>query len=177
MGSDAVNALAAIVSAVVATTAAVYTVLQARVQHRRDDFELARSLHADLTTGAVAEARDVLGTVVYGKPVVSDAFDVEVVRRAHYVVLWCFERVEGGRASLAGRRGGKPNPAVAFLDDLIDWHVAVWEPGFRRVRAWIAERAKEPTDDAQSRAAFDRLYEALFGQDTEAKLRALGLAP
>jgi hypothetical protein len=59
---------------------------------------------------------------------------------------------------------------------LIDWHVAVWEPGFHRVRERIAERAKEPTNDAQSRAAFDRLYEALFGRDSGARLRALGLA-
>lgn len=108
--------------AIVALGAAAYAALQTRVQHRRDDFELARALHADLTTGPVAEARDLLGTVTFTKttPPGHNASDV---RRAYFTLLWCFERIEVGQRSMANQHPRKLNPAVDFLDKLIDWHV------------------------------------------------------
>ncbi|NUR62570.1 MAG: hypothetical protein HOV87_28525 [Catenulispora sp.] len=146
----------AISSAAVAVSAAVYAAYQARIQHRREDFELARSLHADLTTGAAAEARDLLGTVVFTEspPKGKAAADI---RGAYFTLLWCFERIEGGRRSLADRRQSKTNPAVKFLDDLIGWHVDFWRDDFGKVRDWLAQQPDGPVSDSASRAAFDRL--------------------
>jgi hypothetical protein len=42
-----------------------------RVQRRRTNMELARSLHFDLTSGEVAKARETLGTIVYDPKVMA----------------------------------------------------------------------------------------------------------
>lgn len=149
-----------VASAVIAVGAAAYTVGQARIQHRREDFELARSLHADLTTGVVAEARDLLGTVTFADAA-PPGQGTDDVRRAYFTLLWCFERIEGGRRSMADRHPRRDSPAVAFLDDLIQWHVDFWRNGFEQIRQWIAKQPGGPVSDGSSRAAFDRLSSAL----------------
>lgn len=150
--------------ALVAPGAAGFAARQAHIQHSREDFELARTLHADLTTGTVAEARDRLGTVVFSKaPPVGKS--VDDVRQAYFTLLWCFERVEGERRSIADRHAArslyrdKSNPAIAFLDDVIGWHVRFWREYFDTVRNWLEQQTGAEVDDKSSRAAFERLAE------------------
>jgi hypothetical protein len=147
-------------SAAIAVVAALYAARQARIQHRREDFELARALHADLTTGLVAQARNLLGSVAFVKA--GAGTDADEVRGAYFTLLWCFERIEGGRRALTHRR--PPNPAVVFLDDMIRWHVEFWTEGFEDVRRWIAEQPGGPVRDDSSRTAFDRLSAAFLTQ-------------
>jgi hypothetical protein len=147
--------------AIVALGAAAFAAFQARIQHRREDFEVARTLHADLTTGPVAEARDLLGAVVFTQATPAGK-SVDDVLRAHFTLLWSFERIEGGRRSMAARRPKKirertgDNPVV-FLDEVIGWHVRFWRKGFDTVREWLEQQAGAPVDDEDSRAAFERL--------------------
>lgn len=146
--------------AIVALGAAGFAALQARIQHRREDFELARALHADLTTGPVAEARDLLGTVTF-TGAAPPGHVVDDVRRAYFTLLWSFERIDGGRSSMAERyRRSRTKPdAVDFLDKLIDWHVRFWnsDGGFNKVRHWLAHELGGAVDDKESVAAFERL--------------------
>ncbi|MEZ0108467.1 hypothetical protein ABH920_002468 [Catenulispora sp. EB89] len=146
--------------AIVALGAAGFTALQARVQHRREDFELARALHTDLTTGLVADARALLGTVTF-TDAASPGHDVGDVRRAYFTLLWSFERIEGGRSSMTDRhRRPKDKPdAVDFLDKLINWHVRFWnsDSGFPKIRDWLADELGDPVSDKDSVAAFERL--------------------
>lgn len=146
--------------AIVALGAAAFAAHQARIQHRREDFELARTLHADLTTGSVAEARDLLGTVTL-TGTAPPGHDADTVRRAYFTLLWSFERIEGGRSSMTKRhhRSKDKHGAVDFLDKLIDWHVRFWNgnSGFEKVRNWLANELGAPVDDKESFAAFERL--------------------
>lgn len=146
--------------AIVALGAAAFAAYQARIQHRREDFELARALHADLTTGSVAEARDLLGTVTF-TGAAPPGHDADAVRRAYFTLLWSFERIDGGRTSMTKRhhRSESKRDAVDFLDKLIDWHVRFWnsDSGFKRVRDWLADELGGPVDDKESFAAFERL--------------------
>lgn len=146
--------------AIVALGAAGFAAYQARVQHRREDFELALALHADLTTGPVAEARDLLGTVT-STDAAPPGHDVGDVRRAYFTLLWSFERIDGGRSSMAKRhrRSKDKADAVDFLDKLIAWHVRFWnsDSGFKKVRDWLAGELGHAVDDKESVAAFERL--------------------
>lgn len=169
--------LTSVIGAAVSVVAAAYSVAQTRVQHRREDFELARSLHADLTAGPVADARDLLGTVAFGKAFEHQLLDTQDIRRSYYVLLWCFERILGGRRSMRSRSKRQPNPAVDYLDDLIGWHVASWFVNFPAIRTDLEKRTKTMLDDRQSRAAYEELFLQLFGTDPVAKFTAVGLTP
>ncbi|MEY9935284.1 hypothetical protein ABH926_009959 [Catenulispora sp. GP43] len=148
--------------ALVALAAAGFAARQAHIQHRREDFELARALHADLTTGPFAEARDLLGAVVFGKAAPAGK-SVDDVRQAYFTLLWCFERIEGGRRSMADRHpvnnagGGSSDRAIAFLDDVIGWHVRFWRKDFDTVRDWLKQQTGAKISDEDSSAAFKRL--------------------
>jgi hypothetical protein len=62
--------------------------------------------------------------------------------------FWCSERAESRRAGLAEPPAQDAESAAALLDDLIDWHVGAWKPGFGRAREWIAEGTTVPEEDA-----------------------------
>lgn len=93
LGSVAVGVLAT--SAAVAS--AVAAISSCRVAHsasRRDLLDLARSLHVDLTTGEVADARNRLGTIAHScKPKAFVKKNSNLYRQAWFVELWCFERI------------------------------------------------------------------------------------
>ena len=164
----------AIVSVVVAVVATGITVHVARIQNRRNDFELARSPHADLTGGVVAQARDRLGTMVLGGVGEREGLPDEEIRQAYFTLLWCFERVRAGRCSLMAGHS-RPSAAVRYLDGLIAWHVGIWSTGLTRVRKGLEQRTRNPIDDQHSRAAFDLLLKDLFADDADTRLAALGL--
>lgn len=149
--SDVIAALAAVLA--VAVAAFVYW-----GQRRAGHMEVARSLHVDLTTGEVARARELLGTLRYGTPQAKGAIDPASALTGYFAILWCFERIQAGRVSLMDRTlwGGRP-AAVRFLDDLVHWHVVEWQSGLPLVRATLEQLTGSPIDDAQSGAAFARL--------------------
>ncbi len=116
-------------------------------QTSRVNFELARSLHSDLTSGDVARARDQLGTLMYSSTQSSNLKGDELLV-SYFTLLWCFERIYYGRESLVKssltRRLGKAlsgavssptkpplfahlvnhrSRAEIFFDDAIKWHV------------------------------------------------------
>jgi hypothetical protein len=151
-----VQTLAAVISTLIALLSAAVAVLVFLRQRRQSDFELARSLHQDLTSGEVARARDLLGTVHYaGSRTLADAGAAEAVRAAYFTVLWCFERIHAGRLVLA-----RSPAARAFLDELIRWHVAEWWRGLDYVKTALIAHFGE-LYDADSRKSLDHLAELL----------------
>lgn len=112
-----------------------------RGQRVRTDLELARSLHADLTSGDVAAARVVLSR--------HDTAENADLRAAYFTLLWCFERIHVGRSTI-----GRTTKAVRFLDESIAWHVREWLAAFPAI-----EERLGPRDT--SRAAFDALVDEL----------------
>lgn len=145
----------------IATVAAVASAIGAwwvyRSQSRAGDFELARSLHQDLTSGEVARARDTLTRYRRGGEYSSD------VVHAYFTLIWCFERIWRGRESIVRRaQNSASHPAVDFLDDCIDWHVLEWHRDFPEIRMKIrAEPSVSDLDDQDSVGPFAALAEAV----------------
>lgn len=168
-----ISAIAAVFSAV-----AVYAALSvSRALARRQLFELARSLHQDLTTGDVQTARNILGTVRRNK---NARVALPEVVDAYFRLLWCFERINAGRdimkpglgARLVFRviNGAERHTPRAYLDELIRWHIKEWHEAFstqkshsRGLRNDIdgalrtADPASNGLDDGESIKAFDAL--------------------
>jgi hypothetical protein len=169
--------MTAVVSSLVAVGAVGYTMVQTRFQYRREDFELARALHADLTTGAVADARNTLAIVSESKRGYVRKIDINRITDAYFTLLWCFERVYSGRQSMANRRArGRGTPdAVAFLDELVAWHVARWWEALADAQREIRVRTRNAIDDRLVRAGYEQLFLVLFGDDTEAKFKRFSL--
>lgn len=140
-----------------AVASAVGAWLVYRGQTRQAHFELARSLHLDLTTGSVAEARNQLTVFRLG----SGPYDATVLS-AYFTLLWCFERVLRGRQSMTRSRVPtlRRSPAVRFLDEALAWHVEGWEQSLPAIRTLL--RAYVPNlDDAESYRSFEDLAAAL----------------
>ena len=139
--------------------------------HRSQLYELARSLHQDLTTGAVQVARDHLGSIAHGNLSVDDDLDGAVA--AYFRLLWCFERIEAGRRLMVWYRAG---PGVRkYLDSLVRWHVQEWARNFGEskvhdnavnksgVRASLHVALSHGLQDDHSWRALDELVKALGG--------------
>ncbi len=131
---DWLSAVVTVVSAAIAVYAAYWARRSARGTFAHSAYELARTLHADLTTGATAQARDVLehfrmGTR-YHEPSpagLPPAAETQTVLEAYFALLWCFERILIGRRSLSRQQDwNDTGPAVAFLDGLLAWHLTGW---------------------------------------------------
>lgn len=142
-----------------ATIAAVLSAFWAwwvyRAQSRAADFELARSLHEDLTTGEVARARDTLTRYRLSGQCESPA---QVVR-SYFTLLWCFERILHGRESIGRRTGSRP--ALDYLDECLDWHLRQWRQDIPEVRQRIkADLGVTTLDDEHSLAGFSALAHA-----------------
>lgn len=148
--------LAAVSSTLIALLSATVAILVFRRQRRQADFELARSLHQDLTSGDVAHARDLLATLHYpGSRVLDDPAGAEAIRSAYFTVLWSFERVHAGRQVLANAPAAR-----TFLDDLIRWHVAEWWQRLDDVKAILVAHFAG-LDDTESRRSLDQLVNLL----------------
>ncbi|MEU2722769.1 hypothetical protein [Streptomyces smyrnaeus] len=155
-GWAAVSAIAAVLA--LAAAAGVYL-----GQSRQADFALARSLHADLTSGEVAQAREVLGTLVHD-PGAIDEDDWVKVRQSYFTLLWCFERVYAGWYVLAS--GGKLSRGpLGFLDRMIRWHVEYWEANFPVVKVELGRALQQTVKDGNSWKAFEALSSALAGRN------------
>jgi hypothetical protein len=161
--------VATIVSTMLAAGALAVSISAFRGQRRREDFELARSLHEDLTSGEVALARDRLGTLVRSE----GSLDPEEKRQAmtaYFTLLWCFERIDIGRQTLATRPSKRPRQ---FLINSIRWHVEEWAEMLPEVRRRLADSPDE-LDDQDSRKALDRLAEAVGFSPSGGASRASG---
>jgi len=152
-------------------------------------YELARSLHADLTTGEVGQARDRLGTV---SRLYSEWFDdpapvsfrghvdlhlpprdrsveqrVAEVRRDWFTLLWCFQRIRAADELLEhapSASAGFDHPH-RFLRRLIASQVRFLNKESVHSRAAIRDVLGDPDDD-DSKDAFVWLVETLAG-DTQ----------
>lgn len=161
--------LVAVWSAVVAMGATGVAVWTYREQSRQAAFELARSLHADLTSGDVARSRDVLGTYRRSGQDPRDEDELQDVLNAYFTLLWCFERVLAGRNALQRRPRWNPDlPAVQFLDSMMHWHVEEWATSLPEIRMSLdrgvrAFRDRE-LDDRHSLTSFDKLCRAVAVQ-------------
>jgi hypothetical protein len=154
------QAMTSIISTLIAILSATVAILVFRRQRRLADFELARSLHQDLTSGEVARARDLLANLAYrgGGHTLEEAPAIEAVRSAYFTVLWCFERIDAGRFVLTD------SPAArTFLDELISWHVTEWWHRMTDIRPVLSNQLTE-FDDAHSRRSLDRLAALLTPQ-------------
>lgn len=111
--------LAGLLSTVIAVAAVVIALAAYRFERRRAHFEIARTLHQDLTTGEVARSRKILGELHYGTfegP--STELDLPSALTAYFTVLWSFERIEAGKKRNARRvdpTPPAPGPRSALL--------------------------------------------------------------
>lgn len=166
MGADEWSALAGVSSTMLALAAVVVALLAFRSERRRARFEGARALHHDLTTGEVAAARKIIGSLHYGDPdSASSAVDWSHALTSYFTLLWCFERIEAGRTALVRGvvHGARRDEAVDYLDALVAWHVAEYACGFSVARRKLAEGFGEEISDGQSAFGFGRLLLALQG--------------
>jgi hypothetical protein len=181
------NFIAAL-SLVVSVSSVLVALAAFRVQRRRTNMELARSLHFDLTSGEVAKARETLGTIVYDREAMIPRNEVSrkarfvEARTDYFTLLWCFERISAGRVTItADDRAGTGGPACRYLDRIIGWHLRSWAKDLPVVRQVIELELGVQLDDEDSCAAFGDLCGALLtpGQRSEilSALKGQGLEP
>ncbi|MDY0815468.1 hypothetical protein [Kitasatospora purpeofusca] len=140
-----------------------------RGQTRQVDFELARTLHLDLTSGEVALARYVLVSFRRGQ----HPYGPEVLA-AYFTMLWCFERVLQGRRSMIRSpldRVRRSSP-VRFLDEALAMHVASWERNLPEIRRRLNEALAEAHGDELRDRGLTAKFEALARA-----LRSAGVMP
>ncbi|MFJ9362146.1 hypothetical protein [Streptomyces mirabilis] len=181
--TDWLSTVVAVASAVIAVYAAYWARRSARGTFAHTAYELARTLHTDLTTGPPAQARDVLehfrsGTRYHepGPDGLPPATGTQEVLEAYFTLLWCFERILIGRRSLTGQQAwNDTSPAVAFLDDLLAWHLKRWAERWPTVRSALKAPERVPDlRDHDSLGSFCDLVEEVTGpSEHTALLRTL----
>jgi len=145
--------------------------------HRQELYELARALHADLTTGAVAEARERLGGLIRDEParppglgdVDPEGNHARMLRADWFVLLWCFERIRAGRRVLAIAEGhdlDQPTPgdtggALELLDDSVRAQLSFLNRDATAIRERLEGLLVEPVEDDESEQAFIALVESV----------------
>ncbi|MEV8406426.1 hypothetical protein AB0R12_11570 [Streptomyces niveus] len=144
---------------------------------------MARTLHADLTTGATAEARDVLEHFRNGTRYREAALDnpppvteTHEILQAYFALLWSFERILIGRRSLTKQQHWNDTAsAVAFLDDLLAWHLKCWVERWPTIRAALKASDRVPDlRDHDSLSSFCALADEVTGpSEHTALLRTL----
>jgi len=146
------------VDAVVAVAAVLVAVVVYLGGSQRSDFEIARTLHLDLTSGEVARARDLLGVLMHGTAAQISRLDKSDARTAYFTLLWCFERILNGRRALVqGKLLRRRSRAVRFLDEALAWHLDYWAVGVDLIRAPLTAILGEEVDDKDSRLALAAL--------------------
>lgn len=170
--TDWLSAAVAVVSATVAVYAAYWARRSARGTFAHTAYELARTLHTDITTGDSARARDVLehfrsGTRYHemGSDGLPPTAQTQEVLEAYFTLLWSFERILIGRRSLTRQQAwNDTSPAVAFLDDLLAWHLKRWAERWPTVRAALRAPGRVPDlRDHDSLGSFCDLVEEVTG--------------
>ena len=174
-----------------ATSAVAY-----KAQRRRLWLDLARSLHHELTTGEVAEARNPLGTLVYADD--SSTVKPETARSAYFTVLWCFERIWAGReAIIRDYRPSEPRivrifmsfldrvapkrskalrdrqrQPLRFLDELITWHVETLGYVLPIAKDELEQRLGGTISDGSSVKGINKLMQTVLSTEKRDKLHA-----
>lgn len=135
--ADQVSAVAATAGAFIAVAAAFFAGKTARTgkdsasaakesaeialrEAERESLLIAADLHRDLTTGEVAEARDVIGSWIYQDSSTAPRSIDATVRHSYYVLLWAFERLSTGVQVL---KVSQRKEALNILRDSAKWHV------------------------------------------------------
>ncbi|MBN9739409.1 MULTISPECIES: hypothetical protein [unclassified Pseudonocardia] len=141
---------------VLSATAALLAVVIARMTFRGQLMELARQAHIDLTTGEVAQARNVLGGVSFQESERIRAGDIEATRQAWFTVLWCFQRLAAARHRIAsaGRVGRAP---LMYFDELVGDQLRFMNEDYDVVRPRIL-RAVPALSDCDSKKSFPALF-------------------
>jgi hypothetical protein len=150
-----------VVSIMIAGGTLMFSVITYGMQRTQADFALALRLHTDLTTGEVAQARDILGTIVH-TGMRTDQVDLAEARAAYFTLMWSLERIEAGRRTIA--RGWFGRRALRFLNELVDWHVAYWADNRQPVKEALEAGLGAEIDDEEVRAGFDSLVIAVTGR-------------
>lgn len=119
------SAIAAFVSWMTAHTA----LKTGRRQH-------SAALLADLTTGEVAAARNVIGSWLYGSHEQHSPISTAELIRAYYVVAWALERLAVGRTALGAMRIGD-RKAMKELDERLLWHVEEQAQNLRFIADYV----------------------------------------
>lgn len=173
----------AAMSAAIAVYAAYWARRSARGTFAHTAFELARTLHVDLTTGATAQARDVLehfrSDTRYhevGPDGLPRTTGTQEVLEAYFALLWCFERILIGRRTLSRQHyWNDTGRAVAFLDELLAWHLKGWAERWPTLRVALKAPSRVPDlRDHDSLGSFCDLVEEVTGPNEHtAVLRAL----
>jgi hypothetical protein len=136
-------------------------------QRTQSHFALALSLHRDLTTGEVAVARDLIGTLWYGDEPIRGSISNKQALTAYFTVLWCFERIRAGDRTMRAhsrrlrRRSEQTTPPLRFMYDMVHWHVAEWATYLDQIREMISARFGKYPDDRYSTIALKELEELL----------------
>ncbi|MET8507582.1 hypothetical protein ABZV60_23455 [Streptomyces sp. NPDC004787] len=166
------STLVAMLSAAVAVYAAYWSRRTARVSFAHTAYELARTLHTDLTTGTTAQARDVLEHFRSGTRYQESSSDdlpptaeTQKVLEAYFTLLWCFERILVGRRVLVFQaRRNQTGSAVAFLDRLLAWHLVLWADRWPGMRTALKAPGRVPDlRDHHSLRSFCDLVEEMTG--------------
>lgn len=134
MDSVAIWALLAAIASAVAAFVSWATAQAALKTSRRQH---SAALLADLTTGEVAAARNVIGSWLYGSHEQHSVIGTPELIRAYYVVAWALERLAVGRTALGAMRFGD-SKALDELDARLKWHVQEQTPNLR----FIAKHVK-----------------------------------
>lgn len=164
LGRTVVIQLLAVVAAFLSAVAALGSATVAVVVYRGHLFELARGLHHDLTTGAVQDARNHLGHIAHSGRTVTDSESKTL--DAYFRLLWCFERINGGREVMRRSRLVGKAP-LRYLDSLITWHVVEWAANLGdnergvRVRLNRSLRSRGGLQDEDSWRGFTDLVDQL----------------
>lgn len=154
-------------SIVVAGGALIISIMAYGTQRRQADFALALRLHTDLTTGEVAQARDILGAIVHNG-MRTDQVDLAEARAAYFTLMWSMERVAAGRLTID--QGWFRRRPLRFLDRLVGWHIAYWADHRQQVKEALEAGLATEIHDKHVRVAFDRLTTAVVGRHSGSNL-------
>ncbi|MGC4878374.1 hypothetical protein ACLQ26_19215 [Micromonospora sp. DT43] len=148
-----VTELAAVTSVAISLVALGVSLIVQREQRRYQDFELARSLHHDVSTGEVAQARHLLGTLVRSSEPIDGTAKREALQ-AYFTLLWCFERIYVGHQTMG------PGRPQRFLAEAVRWHVLEWDREIGAAKRKLEDQPGE-IDDVHSREGLRKLGESL----------------
>lgn len=143
--------------------------------------EIARTLHADLTSGVVAEARRPLGELAFAlgqqeggqvnleETIRATGLEAEEIRHHYFVLLWCFERIWAGYQVISVDRllGQRPRNEFASL---IEWHVRNWSGDLPAVKSALGAKLGE-VHDSDSAEAFGKLGDAILSPESTREIR------
>jgi hypothetical protein len=140
-------AIAATVTAIAASLAAVAGFAYSNAQSARAKQASLAAVHSELTTGETAAARNVMGTFRYtqhgasASPGSGDGVTDAEVRQAYFVILWAIERADNALSHYSARDQHRASGFIRWNLDELTRNV-VW------FRSMHAERLGVSDEDA-----------------------------